>query len=101
MKVFAPWDQRVPDGLLALATAYRTVYCVGAAWLTARLAPTRPLLHAMVGGAMGFVVSIAGAVATWNAGPQYGAHWYPIALIVLALPSSWLGGTLWERQAAE
>ena len=101
MKVFPPWDQRVPDGLLALATFYRTVYCVAAAYLSGRLAPYRPVLHAMVGGVVGFLVNIAGTVATWNGGPAYEAHWYPIALIVLALPSSWLGGFLRERQISK
>ncbi len=35
-----------------------------------------------------------GAVATRNAGPAFGPHWYPIALIVTALPTAWLGGKL-------
>jgi len=52
----------------------------------------------MVGGVAGFLVSLAGAIATWNGGPAFGPHWYPIALIVLALPSAWLGGSLRERQ---
>jgi hypothetical protein len=101
MKVFPPWGQRSPDGLLALATGYRTVYCVAAAYLTGWLAPYRPLRHAMVGGVVGFLVNIAGTVATWNGGPAYEPHWYPIALIVLALPSAWLGGFVRERQLTD
>ena len=100
MKVFPPWDQRVPDGLLLLATGYRTIYSITASYLIGWLAPNRPVRHAMVGGVVGFLVSIAGTVATWNAGPAYEAHWYPIALIVLALPSAWLGGFMRERQIA-
>jgi hypothetical protein len=99
--VFPPWDQRVPDGLLALATAYRTVYSIGASYLTARLAPFSPLKHALVGGAIGFVVSLAGVVATWNGGPQYQAHWYPIALTLLAIPSAWVGGKIRMKQLQE
>jgi len=34
-------------------------------------------------------------VLTWNAGPQYGPHWYPVSLIVLALPAAWIGGRLY------
>jgi len=98
MKVFPPWDQRVPDGLLLLATGYRTVYNIAASYLIGWLAPYRPVRHAMVGGVAGFVVSLAGAIATWNGGPAFGPHWYPIALIVLALPCAWLGGYLRERQ---
>jgi hypothetical protein len=99
--VFPPWDQRVPDGLLALATAYRTVYSIGASYLTARLAPYSPLKHALVGGAIGFVVSLAGAIATWNGGPQFQAHWYPVALTLLAIPSAWAGGMIRVKRLRE
>ena len=96
--VFPAWDQRVPDGLLALATAYRTVYSIGASYLTARLAPYSPMKHALAGGVIGFIVSLAGAIATWNGGPQFQAHWYPIALTLLALPCAWIGGMLRLKQ---
>jgi hypothetical protein len=43
---------------------------------------------------VGLAVSIAGAAATWNKGPAFGPHWYPLALIVLAMPQAWLGGKL-------
>lgn len=101
MHVFPAWDQRVPDGLLALATAYRTVYSVGASYLTARLAPYSPMKHALVGGVIGFVVSLAGAIATWNGGPQFQTHWYPVALTLLAIPCAWVGGMLRVRQIGQ
>ncbi len=96
--VFPPWDQRVPDGLLFLATAYRTVYSIAASYLIARLAPYKPVQHALVAGAIGTVVSIAGTISTWNGGPAYEPHWYPIALVVLALPCAWVGGMIRVRQ---
>jgi hypothetical protein len=99
LQVFPPLGERVPDRLLALATAYRVVYGIAASYLTAYLAPYRPIAHAMVGGAFGFAASLAGAVATWNAGPAYGPHWYPVALAILALPQAWFGGWLRERQS--
>jgi len=96
--LFPPLDQRVPDGLLALATAYRTVYSVGASYLTARLAPSSPMKHALAGGVIGFIVNLAGTVLTWNSGPQFQAHWYPVVLTLLALPSAWAGGLIYMRQ---
>lgn len=96
--IFPPLGERVPDTLLALATAYRVVFGIAASYLTAYLAPYRPIAHAMVGGAIGFLASLAGAIATWHAGPAYETHWYPVALILLALPQSWLGGWLRARQ---
>jgi hypothetical protein len=82
------------DGPLLVATVYRTVYGVAASYIIARLAPDRPMQHALVGGLLGLVVSIVGAAATWNKGPAFGPHWYPLALIVLAMPQAWAGGKL-------
>ena len=67
--------------------------------MTARLAPYGPMGHAVVLGAVGMLLSIVGAAATWNRGPEFGPKWYPIALIITALPSAWLGGWLRRRRA--
>ena len=45
--------QRMSNALFALATVYRTVYSVAGSYLTARLAPDRPMGHALVGGLIG------------------------------------------------
>jgi hypothetical protein len=92
--VFPPWDQRMSDALFLLATAYRTVYCIAGSYIAARLAPNRPMAHALALGILGLVVSTAGAVVTWNKGPAFGPHWYPVALVVTAIPCAWLGGRL-------
>ena len=84
------------DRILALATIYRTIYGVMGAYVAAWLAPYRPMLHALVLGAIGFFVSILGTAVTWNKGPEYGQHWYPITLIVLAIPTAWVGAKLFE-----
>lgn len=97
--IFPPFSEpaRFTSGMLAFATAYRTVYNVAGCSLAARYAPSRPMLHAMILGSIGFVVSILGAIA----GRGLGQAWYPIALVVLALPSAWLGGRLSIRAATE
>jgi hypothetical protein len=94
--VFPPWGQSMVgyDGALLLATAYRVVYGVAGSYIIARLAPNRPVLHALIGGVIGLIVSIVGAAVTWNGGPAFGPHWYPLALIVTALPCAWAGGKL-------
>ena len=98
--VFPPWGASMVgfDGALLLATVYRTIYGVAGSYITARLAPDRPMGHALVGGAIGLAVSILGAAVTWNKGPAFGPHWYPLALVVLALPTAWVGGKLRVRQ---
>jgi len=97
---FPPIGQSVSSGPLIPATIYRAIYGVIGAYVTARLAPNRAMFHAMVLGTLGLIVCIAGAVFTWNRGPEFGPHWYPVALIVLALPTAWLGGWLGGRKVA-
>jgi hypothetical protein len=83
----------------ALALAYRIVYGIAGGYLTARLAPYRPMQHALVLGAIGLVLSTVGVVATWNAGPAFGPRWYPLALAATALPCAWAGGVIYGTQA--
>lgn len=92
--IYPPWGQVTPGGLLLLATLYRIVFTVLGGGLTARLAPNRPMKHVVILGTVGTVAAVIGAFATWNAGPQFGPHWYPLALIVTAFPAVWLGGRL-------
>jgi hypothetical protein len=94
--IFPPWGQPMSDALFVLAFAYRIVYGIVGGYVTARLAPDKPVKHAIVLGAIGFVLSLAGAAATWNRGPEFGPKWYPLALIVIAIPTAWLGGKLKE-----
>jgi len=95
--VFPPWGQVMSDGLFALATAYRVAFTIAGGYLTARLAPDRPVRHALILGAIGTVAALIGAVATWNA--NLGPHWYPLALVLTAMPAVWAGGWLRARSA--
>ena len=97
LKIYPTLGQGMSDQLFLLATAYRTLYGIIGSYVTARLAPDRPMWHAMVGGVIGLILSIVGAVATWKH-TEMGPHWYPLALVVTALPSAWLGGKIRETQ---
>ena len=97
--VFPPVEQPINDALALLATSYRIVISIGGAWLTARLAPDRPMKHAMILGYVGVVLGLVGVAATWNLG--LGPRWYPIALVVLAIPQCWAGGWIYERQSGK
>jgi hypothetical protein len=92
--VFPQLGQPMSAGLYVLALAYRTLFTVAGGYIAARLAPRRPLAHAVALGVIGIVAGTAGAVAMWQMGDQ----WYPIALVLLALPSTWLGGWLFSRR---
>ena len=88
--VFPPWEVRMSDALFLLALAYRIVYGIAGCYVTARLAPDRPMHHALALGAVGVVLSAAGAVAMWDAGPA----WYSLGVIAIAIPCAWAGGKL-------
>ena len=90
--VFPPMGAPLDDRLALIASSYRLVISIGGAWLTARLAPARPLQHALILGGVGTVLGLAGVAATWGKG--MGPTWYPVSLAVLALPQCWLGGKI-------
>ncbi len=100
LNVYPPWGEPMYNTkLLLLATAYRCIYAAGGSYIAAIFAPRNPMRHAMALGIVGFVVSTAGAIATipMNMGPA----WYPIALVVTALPCAWLGGILYRAWHAQ
>ena len=80
------------DNQSALATAYRTLFAIVGSYITARLAPHKPMKHALIGAAVGTVIATGGAVATWN--KDLGPHWYPIALVLTAFPTAWIGAKI-------
>ncbi|MCI0351479.1 MAG: hypothetical protein L0Z53_18815 [Acidobacteriales bacterium] len=94
--VYPPWFQPMSTTLWLLATGYRIVYGILGGYITARLAPYKPVKHAVVLGLVGVVLSIIGVVTTWNKGPEFGPKWYPLALVAISIPCAWLGG-VWYR----
>ncbi len=92
--VFPPAGQAMSDALFALAFSYRFSFSVLGAYVTAWLAPTRPLKHALVLGGIGFVLSLAGLAATVARAPELGPVWYPLALVAVTFPCCWLGAKL-------
>ena len=94
--IFTPPDQGFHiTWMVVTATIYRSIFTVGGGYLTAALAPNRPMLYAVILGLIGIAASTAGAIVMIPR--DLGPVWYPIALIVLALPCTWLGGKLKTR----
>jgi hypothetical protein len=93
--VFPPAGQPMFNiGQLLMASLYRGIFSIIGCYITARLAPRRPMLHALTLGGIGVVLSTAGAIALWDMGPA----WYPLSLIALSIPYAWLGGKLFEAR---
>ena len=98
LDVYPPWGEpmfETSDNILALG--YRVVITIIGAYVTARLAPHAPMRHALILGAIGTIAALAGAIVTIT---QYdlGPDWYPIMLVITAVPCAWLGGLLAERR---
>ena len=74
--------------MLVLALMYRCVYTVAGGYVTAWLSPDHPVRHSIILGSIGTVAAIIGVVTGWS----LSQHWYPISLVVTALPCTWLGG---------
>lgn len=79
--------------MLALALAYRMLYTVLGGYVTAWAAPQNPMKHVWILGGIGIVLGSIGVVVGWN----LSQHWYPIALVITAIPCTWLGGWLKTR----
>jgi hypothetical protein len=89
-----PLGQPMGHAHAVLAIAYRIIYGIVGGYVTAWLAPGRPMQHALAFGIIGLVLSTIGAMATWNEGPAFGPKWYSVGLIVTAMPCAWAGGKL-------
>jgi hypothetical protein len=99
LEVYPPWGQPMYDtGLNLLALAYRSAYAVVGSYTAARLAPRAPMRHALALGFVGLALSVAGAIAAIAA--DLGPIWYPVALVLTALPCAWLGGVLHRARQA-
>ena len=83
--------------LLMLMAAYVAVYAITGCYVTARLAPNRPMRHALILGALGLAMNIAATVSLWGTAPA----WYHILNLLLVMPYAWIGGRIRERQLAQ
>lgn len=98
--IFTPPDKGFhTTWMVVTATIYRTVLSSIAAFITAKLAPSQPLKHALILGLIGLALCIAAAIITIPM--DIAPAWYPIALAVLSVPAAWVGGSLAERRSAE
>jgi hypothetical protein len=98
-KFFPPQNrpELYTGGLLLIAFIYRSIYTVAGGWVAAILSPDHPMRHSVILGMVGMVAGTLGAVANWDKTAE-SAAWYPVALVIAALPCTWLGGKLFETK---
>ncbi|MDC0673468.1 hypothetical protein [Nannocystis radixulma] len=96
--IFPPMGQPMADALFLLPLVYRSGFGVLGGYVAALVARRRPMVHVAVLGLVGLVLSVLGTVATWDAGPEFGPKWYPLAVVAIAFPTTWWGGLLRVRR---
>lgn len=79
---------------LVLICAYVAAFGILGCYVTARLAPARPMLHALVTGGLAFAMSIPLTLSAWNDAPA----WFNVYNLLAVMPYAWIGGRLRERQ---
>lgn len=93
---FGPGGSTDSVPMLLLMTLYVGIIATAGCYLTARLAPNRPMRHALILGVLGLIFNIVGTAQTWALYPA----WYHLLALAMVMPYAWLGGWLRERQLA-
>lgn len=88
---------RVTDvRILIVMLTYTGLSAIGGSYATGRLAPSRPLRHAMILGAIALALTVVATFMFWDSGPA----WYHVIAVGMVLPSAWIGGAMAERRRA-
>jgi hypothetical protein len=82
--------------ILCMSILTIAVFAIVGCYLTARLAPSHPMGHALALGGIALVISLLLVQKTWPMAPA----WYNLLNLVVILPYAWIGGRLRERELA-
>lgn len=91
----SPKDGLFITWMLVLALAYRSIYTVVGGYVTAWLAPERPIHVVKILAFIGLLAGIVGIVFGWN----LSQHWYPIAIAITGPIFTILGGFIRVKNA--
>lgn len=80
--------------MLWLALGYRSLFTLVGGYVTATLAPTKPMAHVYALMVLGGIGGVAGAIGGWH----YGNHWYPVLLAITGPMFVWFGGKLFHKE---
>lgn len=80
--------------VLGVTLALTVLYSLIAGFVTARLAPRRPIVHGVALGVVQTAIGIAVQSAYWNVIPG----WYHVAFIGMLFPATVAGAALWSQR---
>ena len=69
------------------------IYTIVGCYLAARLAPSRPMWHALVVGVLGLIFLVADTIELWPKAPT----WFNVLSLAPMMLYAWIGGKLAER----
>lgn len=93
-QAFEPAGNTRDPAMLLTVLVYLILFAVVGCFVAARLAPRRPMRHALVLGVLSLLLTLVPTVMFWHATPA----WYHLGVLAAILPAAWLGGHLRERQ---
>lgn len=85
--------KQTSSSIICTVITYRFAFNVVGCYLAAKLAPYKPMKHVIIIGISGTVLSLLGAFTMWDKAIPF----YNIAIILIALPSAWIGGKLFLK----
>ena len=80
--------------MMVVQLLYVGVYATFGCWLAARLAPSRPMRHALALGVLGLALNVPSAVVLRDSAPA----WYLVAGVLTTMVWAWIGGRIAESQ---
>ncbi|MBA3680884.1 MAG: hypothetical protein H0W73_06915 [Bacteroidetes bacterium] len=83
--------------IILFVIIYRFIYNVMGCYLTSKLAPNKPMKHALIIGVIGTVFALLGSIAMWDKA----VAWYNISVILISLPSAWVGAKLFMMRKSK
>lgn len=79
-----------PWWIILTVIFYRFLFNITGCYVAARLAPHNPMRHAMIIGVVGTILGIIGSIIMWD----QAVAWYNISIILISIPSAWIGATI-------
>lgn len=86
--------KQTPVAILCVIIAYRFLFNVIGSYITASIAPQKPMAHSIVLGLIGLGVSIAGFFLMADEATLF----YNLGITLISFPSAWVGGKLYIRK---
>ena len=92
--IYPPYGEPLKEtNLLIMAFAYRAVFAIIGAYLTARIAKENSRKAVLILGIVGTVAWLAGLIKFWDLAPA----WYNIGGLLLAIPYAFIGLNIYYK----